>query len=62
MIGSESFGELSVMDMGDADFVAAPSDIAETRERLERKGAEFVEVVEELASALRAVVTRAQVR
>ena len=43
---------LYVMDMGDADFVAAPSDIAETRDRLERKGAEFVEVVEDLASAV----------
>jgi nucleotide-binding universal stress UspA family protein len=41
---------LYVMDMGDADFVAAPSDIAETRERLERKGAEFVEAIAELAS------------
>ena len=42
---------LYVMDMGDADFVAAPSDIAETRERLERKGSEFVEAVAELAAA-----------
>ena len=41
---------LYVMDMGDADFVAAPSDIAETRERLERKGSEFVEVVAERAA------------
>jgi len=41
---------LYVMDMGDADFVAAPSDIAETRGRLERKGGEFVAAVEELAS------------
>jgi nucleotide-binding universal stress UspA family protein len=38
---------LYVMDMGDA----AASDIAETRGRLERKGAEFVEAVEELAAA-----------
>ena len=41
---------LYVMDMGDADFVASPSDIAETRERLERKGGEFVADVEEAAS------------
>jgi nucleotide-binding universal stress UspA family protein len=40
---------LYVMDMGDADFVASPSDIAETRKRLERKGGEFVADVEELA-------------
>ncbi|MFC6940818.1 universal stress protein [Salinirubellus sp. GCM10025818] len=39
---------LYVMDMGDADFVASPSDIAETRERLEEKGGEFVAAVEEL--------------
>ena len=41
---------LYVMDMGDADFVATPSDIAETRRRLERKGGEFVAEVEELAA------------
>jgi nucleotide-binding universal stress UspA family protein len=37
---------LYVMDMGDADFVATPSDIAETRQRLEQKGKEYVEEVE----------------
>lgn len=41
---------LYVVDMGDADFVASPSDIAETRARMERKGGEFVAEVEELAS------------
>lgn len=41
---------LYVMSMGDADFVATPSDIAETRRRLERKGAEFVADVEEAAA------------
>lgn len=40
-----------VMDMGDADFVAVPSDIAETRKRLERKGKEFVDDVEGAAEA-----------
>jgi nucleotide-binding universal stress UspA family protein len=40
---------LYVMDMGDADFVASPSDIAETRERLEVKGGEFVTDVGGLA-------------
>lgn len=40
---------LYVMDMGDADFVASPSDIAETKGRLEEKGEEFVAAVEELA-------------
>ena len=41
---------LYVMSMGDADFVATPSDIAETRRRLEQKGAEFVAGIEEMAS------------
>lgn len=41
---------LYVMSMGDADFVATPSDIAETRRRLEQKGAEFVAEIEEMAS------------
>jgi nucleotide-binding universal stress UspA family protein len=40
---------LYVMDIGDAAFVAIPDDIAETRGRLEKKGTEFVSVVEELA-------------
>jgi nucleotide-binding universal stress UspA family protein len=39
-----------VMDMGDASFVAAPSDIAETRARMERKGGEFVDAVADLAA------------
>ncbi|MFB6161109.1 MAG: universal stress protein [Haloferacaceae archaeon] len=38
-----------VMDMGDMDFVATPSDIAETRSRIEKKGRELVEAVEALA-------------
>lgn len=41
---------LYVMDMGDGDFVATPSDIAETRSRLEEKGREFVNDVEVAAS------------
>jgi len=40
---------LYAMDMGDASFVAVPSDIGETRKRLERKGKEFVDEVEALA-------------
>jgi nucleotide-binding universal stress UspA family protein len=39
---------LYVMDMGDADYVATPSDIAETRTRLETKGRRFVDAIEEL--------------
>lgn len=40
---------LYVMDMGDADYVATPSDIAETRTRLEKKGRRFVDAVGEVA-------------
>ncbi|WP_458190215.1 universal stress protein [Haladaptatus sp. NG-WS-4] len=42
---------LYVMDMGDADFVATPSDIKETRRRLEKKGQTFVDKVKERAEA-----------
>ena len=38
-----------VMDMGDADFVATPSDISETRKRLEKKGQEYTDYARELA-------------
>lgn len=37
---------LYVMDIGDAAFVSVPSDIKETRDRLEEKGHEYVEFVE----------------
>jgi len=40
---------LYAMDMGDASYVAVPSDIGETRKRLERKGGEFVAEVESMA-------------
>ncbi|EFW90091.1 universal stress protein [Haladaptatus paucihalophilus DX253] len=40
---------LYVMDMGDADFVATPSDIKETRKRLEKKGQGFVDAVKDRA-------------
>jgi len=40
---------LYAMDMGDASYVAVPSDIGETRKRLERKGEEFVGEIQELA-------------
>jgi nucleotide-binding universal stress UspA family protein len=42
---------LYVMDMGDADFVATPSDIAETRSRLERKGERFTAEIADMAAA-----------
>ncbi|KZN23252.1 universal stress protein [Haladaptatus sp. R4] len=41
---------LYVMDMGDAGFVAIPSDIKETRKRLEKKGQKFVNEVKKRAS------------
>ncbi|MFW6003909.1 MAG: universal stress protein [Halanaeroarchaeum sp.] len=40
---------LYVMDMGDAAFVATPSDIRETRDRLETKGKEYTDDVKVLA-------------
>jgi nucleotide-binding universal stress UspA family protein len=40
---------LYAMDMGDASYVAVPSDIEETRDRLERKGREFVDEIEAMA-------------
>lgn len=40
---------LYVMDMGDAAFVATPSDIAETRDRLEKKGKEYTDDIKVLA-------------
>lgn len=36
---------LYVMDMGDAGFVATPSDIEETRNRLETKGKEYTDEI-----------------
>ncbi|MFB6106043.1 MAG: universal stress protein [Halobacteriaceae archaeon] len=42
---------LSVVHMGDADFVATPSDIAETRDRLEEHARAYVDEVADLASA-----------
>lgn len=52
VLAAESGGTvhaLYVMDIGDVDFVATPSDIAETRSRLERRGREFVDTVADLA-------------
>ena len=40
---------LYVMDMGDAAFVATPSDISETRRRLEKKGREYTSSIAERA-------------
>lgn len=40
---------LYAMDMGDADYVAVPSDIEETRARLEQKGEQFVSEIADLA-------------
>ncbi|SFG40874.1 Nucleotide-binding universal stress protein, UspA family [Halopelagius inordinatus] len=42
---------LYAMDMGDADYVAVPSDIKETRNRLKKKGEAYVAEVAELAAA-----------
>jgi len=41
---------LYAMDMGDAGYVAVPSDIEETRKRLEQKGREYVSDIEALAA------------
>ncbi len=41
---------LYAMDMGDADYVAVPSDIRQTRNRLEKKGQQFVSEIEGLAA------------
>lgn len=41
---------LYVMDMGDASFVATPSDIAETKGRMERKGRAFLDEIETRAT------------
>ncbi|QLG49073.1 universal stress protein [Natrinema halophilum] len=41
---------LYAMDMGDADYVAVPSDIAQTRKRLETKGETYVAEIEEIAA------------
>jgi len=39
---------LYVIDMGDADYVAVPSDIAETKERIREKGQQLVDDVREM--------------
>jgi nucleotide-binding universal stress UspA family protein len=39
---------LYVIDMGDMDYVATPSDIRETRQRIEGKGLKFTRNIEEL--------------
>jgi len=41
---------LYAMDMGDADYVSVPSDIEETRSRLEKKGHNYVTEVENMAT------------
>jgi nucleotide-binding universal stress UspA family protein len=50
---SDTGGEivaLYVVDMGDADFVAVPSDIAQTKARIQKKGEELVGKVREMAT------------
>jgi len=42
---------LYVIDMGDADYVAVPSDIAETKKRIRKKGEELTDEIRELAAA-----------
>jgi nucleotide-binding universal stress UspA family protein len=39
---------LYVIDMGDADYVAVPSDIQETKERIRKKGEKLVEKIREM--------------
>jgi len=41
---------LYVIDMGDADYVAVPSDIRETKERIRQKGQNLVDEVRDLAA------------
>ena len=41
---------LYAIDMGDAAYVAVPSDIAETRSRMEAKGREYTDEIAELAA------------
>jgi nucleotide-binding universal stress UspA family protein len=40
---------LYVIDMGDADYVAVPSDIEETKERIRKKGQKLVDEVRQMA-------------
>ncbi|MFC7081510.1 universal stress protein [Halorussus caseinilyticus] len=40
---------LYVMNVGDADFMVTPSDIAETKERLQKKGARFLDAATDRA-------------
>ena len=49
---SDSGGRITalyVIDMGDADYVAVPSDIVETKERIRKKGQKLVDDVREMA-------------
>jgi nucleotide-binding universal stress UspA family protein len=41
---------LYAMDMGDADYVAVPSDIEQTRNRLQKKGETYVAEIADLAA------------
>jgi nucleotide-binding universal stress UspA family protein len=50
---SESGGTVTalyVIDMGDADYVAVPSDIRETKERIRKKGQELADDICEMAA------------
>jgi len=52
-LASQSDGRvhaLYVMDMGDVDYVSTPSDIEETRSRLESKGREYVTDIDKQAA------------
>jgi len=40
---------LYVIDMGEADYVAVPSDIRETKERIRKKGQKLVDEIREMA-------------
>lgn len=41
---------LYVIDMGDADYVAVPSDIEDTKKRIRKKGQELVDEIQEMAA------------
>ncbi len=43
---------LYVMDMGEADFVAVPSDIADTEKRLRKKGEKFAKRITDRADEM----------
>lgn len=47
--GDGGLTALYVIDMGDADYVAVPSDIRDTKERIRKKGQKLVDEIREMA-------------